>query len=48
MKAKAEKALKEIQSGKKTIKKVAKEQNYSNTDESYAAGESEEEKLSKK
>ena len=42
VKAKAEKALKEIQSGKKTIKKVAKEQNYSNTDESYAAGESEE------
>ena len=32
VKAKAEKALKEIQSGKKTIKKVAKEQNYSNTD----------------
>ena len=42
VKAKAEAALKEIQSGKKTIKKVAKEQNYSNTDESYAAGESEE------
>ncbi len=42
VKAKAETALKEIQSGKKTIKKVAKEQNYSNTDESYAAGESEE------
>lgn len=31
-----------IQSGKKTIKKIAKEQGYTNTDESYAAGESEE------
>ena len=34
--------MKEIQSGKKTIKKIAKEQGYTNTDESYAAGESEE------
>ena len=42
VKKKAQKALKEIQSGKKTIKKVAKEQGYTNTDESYAAGESEE------
>ena len=41
-KRKAQKALKEIQSGKKTIKKIAKEQGYTNTDESYAAGESEE------
>lgn len=42
VKKKAQKALKEIQSGKKTIKKIAKEQGYTNTDESYAAGESEE------
>ena len=42
VKRKAQKALKEIQSGKKTIKKIAKEQGYTNTDESYAAGGSEE------
>ena len=42
VKRKAQKALKEIQSGKKTIKKIVKEQGYTNTDESYAAGESEE------
>ena len=48
VKAKAEKALKEIQSGKKTINKVAKAQNYSNTDESYSVGESEEGKAFEK
>lgn len=41
VKAKAEKTLKEIQGGK-DIKTAAKELKYENTDESYAAGESEE------
>ncbi len=47
VKAKAEKALKQIQDGK-DIKKVAKAQNYTNTDESYAKGESEEGKAFEK
>lgn len=42
VKKKAKKILKEIQSGKKTIKEAAKERNYTSVKESYASGESEE------
>ena len=42
IKKKAERVLKDIKSGKKTLKEAAKERNYTNTKESYSSGQSEE------